>query len=220
MTAQARFLAADRQLDDQTQLLAEQALAIDPQQRTALSLLGMAAFEKGAYATAVNYWERLQMQEAPGSEGYGMLAQAMRVARERGGLDSDRRLNAGASNAAEQADLPGISVALRLPEDLSADPQAVVFVFARRADAGSGMPVAVRRLQVSQLPLTLRLSDSDAMAGQRLSEAGAVLVSAQISANGQPGLANALYSGVAGPVSAGGTDVAVSIELRDAQQRG
>ena len=82
------------------------------------------------------------------------------------------------------------------------------------------MPVAVRRLLASQLPLTLRLSDSDAMAGQRLSEAGRVLVSAQLSANGQPGEANALYSGIAGPVAAGGGEVAVSIELGAGDERG
>jgi cytochrome c-type biogenesis protein CcmH len=82
------------------------------------------------------------------------------------------------------------------------------------------MPIAVRRLQASDLPITLRLSDGDAMAGQLLSEAGPVQVSAQVSANGQPGAANALYSGAAGPVAAGGDEVAVQIKLQATAQRG
>ncbi|WOJ93988.1 c-type cytochrome biogenesis protein CcmI [Congregibacter variabilis] len=215
MAAQARFLAADRQLDEQAQLLAERALAVDPTQRTALGLLGMASFENGAYSAAVNYWGRLQEQEAPGSPGYDMLEQVIAVAMERGGLSSELA-------AAPQVDddVRGISVSLALPEGHQVDPEAVVFVFARRAEAQGGMPIAVRRLQAAQLPLTLRLSDGDSMAGQLLSEAGAVLVSAQLSANGQPGAANASLSGVGGPVSAGGSEVAVQIQLQGRDQRG
>jgi cytochrome c-type biogenesis protein CcmH len=219
MAAQARFLAADRQLDAEAQLLAERALAVDPAQRTALGLLGMASFENGAYNAAINYWGRLQEQEAPGSPGYDMLDQVIAVAMERGGFSSE--LVSKVVVAPEVDDkVPGISVSLALPEDHQADPQAVVFVFARRAGAQGGMPIAVRRLQAAQLPLTLRLSDGDSMAGQLLSEAGAVLVSAQLSANGQPGAANASLSGVGGPVSAGGSEVAVQIQLSEQDQRG
>jgi cytochrome c-type biogenesis protein CcmH len=83
------------------------------------------------------------------------------------------------------------------------------------------MPIAVRRLRAADLPLTLRLSDSDAMAGQRLSEAGPVQVSAQLSANGQPGAANALFSGAAAdPVAAGGDEVTVEIEMQATPQSG
>jgi len=73
MAAQARFLAADRVLDPTAQLYAERALAVDPRQRTALGLLGMASFERGAYAAATNYWERLLAMEDPASPAYEML---------------------------------------------------------------------------------------------------------------------------------------------------
>ncbi|MDP5071927.1 MAG: cytochrome C biogenesis protein, partial [Congregibacter sp.] len=137
MAAQSRFLAADRQLDTQAQLLAEKALAVDPAQRTALGLLGMSSFEGGAYAAAINYWGRLQAQEEPGSPGYDMLDQVMGVARERGGLQADA---GGAKDVVASA--AGISVSLSLPENHSASPQAVVFVFARRAGSAGGMPIA------------------------------------------------------------------------------
>ncbi len=79
--------------------------------------------------------------------------------------------------------------------------------------------MAVRRLAAGQLPVTLRLSDDDAMMGQRLSQAGEVIVTAQVSSNGQPGEANALFSGAAGPVAAGGGEVSVSIELQPSGER-
>ena len=58
------------------------------------------------------------------------------------------------------------------------------------------------------------------MAGQLLSEAGRVVVTAQLSANGQPGEANALLSGVSVPVEAGGADTKVIIELGAKSERG
>jgi len=218
LAAQARFLAAGRTLEPQAQLLAEKALAVDSQQRTALGLLGMAAFEAGEFGGAVTYWERLQALEAPGSPGYRMLGEVLALARQRAGLPAAEVAATTGQDAPDGAGT-GISVDLRMADAVAADPAAVVFVFARPAGRG-GMPVAVRRLAAGQLPLTLRLSDEDAMAGQRLSQAGEVIVTAQISANGQPGEANALFIGASDPISAGGAEAAVAIELTPKDGRG
>lgn len=209
LAAQARFLAAGRELDQQAQLLAEQALALDPQQRTALGLLGMASFEAGAYSAAVTYWGRLQAMETPDSPGYRMLEDVLTLARERAGLPVPEL--AGSVPAA--VDGPHIAVDLRLADGLSADPQATVYVFARRAGSG-GMPVAVRRLTAGQLPMSFELGDADAMVGQKLSEAGPVTVTAQLSRNGKPGAANARFLGQSEAVEASDS-AAVSIELRE-----
>jgi cytochrome c-type biogenesis protein CcmH len=211
MAAQARFLASDRELDPAAQLYAERALAVDPRQRTALGLLGMASFESGAFAAAANYWERLRALEDPASPAYEMLDSVIAMARERAGLPATAQ--EPAEGRPDSPSGPGISVTLRLADATPADPSATVFVFARPATQAGGMPIAVRRLTAAELPVTLRLTDSDAMAGQRLSEAGSVMVSAQLSANGQPGEANALATGIAGPIEAGGSDVLVTIEL-------
>lgn len=219
MAAQAQFLAAGRVLDDRARLLAERALAVDPRQRTALGLLGMASFEAGSYRAAAAYWERLQAQETRGSSAYEMLGEVLALARQRGGLAApvdeaapvDRA--ALADKAPSGGDSAGISVSLAFADGVAAEPGATVFVFARPAAARGGMPIAVRRLSAGDLPLTLRLSDADSMAGQLLSAAGAVRVSAQLSTNGQPGRANARLSGAAGPVAAGGAEATVTIVL-------
>ena len=59
---------------------------INPEQRSALGTLGMAAFEAGQYARALQYWEQLLAFEAPGTPGYQMLTTIIAEARTRGGL--------------------------------------------------------------------------------------------------------------------------------------
>jgi cytochrome c-type biogenesis protein CcmH len=206
LAAQARFLAADRQLSPEAQRLAEQALATDPRQRTALGLLGMASFEAGRYRAAIEYWERLAAQEPPDSPSAQMLADVIASARARLGGDSQD------SAGGDAAPGPGIVVTVKAPVAGTLDGSETVFVLARREDAASRMPIAVQRFPAAQLPRTLRLDDRNSMAGQKLSTAGAVRVFVQVSPGGQPGLANAVLAGSAGPVTAAADDSA-SVEV-------
>ncbi|MEO0438938.1 MAG: tetratricopeptide repeat protein [Pseudomonadota bacterium] len=211
MAAQASFLAAGRRLDPQAQLSAEKALAIDPEQRTALGLLGMAAFERGAFSGAIEYWTRLQQQEAPGSNEYQMLANVIQVAKEQAG-----EVPAGSM---EDADPPGVDVEVVLDDGLQAEAEAVVYIFARSIGSSAGPPIAVVRLKGTDLPARLRLTDGDSMAGQKLSDADVVRVFAQLSKNGKPGDANSLYSGVSANTQVGVNDSVARIILRPTSDR-
>jgi cytochrome c-type biogenesis protein CcmH len=51
------------------------------------------------------------------------------------------------------------------------------------------------------LPLTLRLDDSNSMAGQKLSAAESVVVVVQVSPDGTPGEASATWLGQLGPLA-------------------
>ncbi len=189
--AQARYLADGRTLNATAQARAEQALAIDPQQRTALGLLGMAAFERGQFRAAIQYWERLIVMEAPGSEGQQLIAGVIAEARQRLGEEPVESLT----------DItPGVTVRVTLPEGAELADSDTVFVLARAAASESRMPIAVQRLAASQLPATLRLDDSSSMAGQKLSEAGEILVLVQVSPAGTPGEENATWLGRLGPL--------------------
>jgi len=193
--AQARYLAAGRVLDADAQHMAEQSLAINPHQRTALGLLGMVSFEQGQYRAAIQYWERLRATEQSGSESDRMIAGVIDEARAKLG-DSPAQVP---SNPAGLAGA-GVSVRVALPKGAELDPDDTVFVLARNVASNSRMPIAVQRLRAAQLPLTLRLDDSNSMAGQKLSDSEEVVVVVQVSPSGEPGEANASWLGRAGPV--------------------
>lgn len=200
--AQAEYLSAGRILSDRARLRAEQALAADPQQRTALGLLGMASFEQQQYRAAIEYWQRLLAVEPPDSESGQMIAQVIGTARQR--LEVQEPGGAPVAAAATQPSAvsgPGVTVQVSAPPDATINPGDTVFVLARNAESGSRMPIAVQRLSGAQLPFTLRLDDSNSMAGQKLSQTAAVIVAVQVSPDGRPGEEGATWLGQVGPVS-------------------
>ena len=205
--AQAEYLAAGRQLSSGARLRAEQALAIDPHQRTALGLLGMASFEQQQYRAAISYWQRLLAVEQPGSDGARMIASVVETARQRlvaAGELPDSAAVAAADSSAEPTTgdaTPGVTVRVELPQGAELAPSDTVFVLARNADSDSRMPIAVQRLQAGQLPLTLRLDDSNSMAGQKLSGTESIVVVVQVSPSGTPGEAGATWLGKGGPLA-------------------
>jgi cytochrome c-type biogenesis protein CcmH len=207
--AQAEYLASGRTLSDSARMRAEQALAVDPHQRTALGLLGMASFEQQQYRAAIEYWQRLLVMEQPDSESARMIASVIESARQKlgeAGVPEQVPGVATSPAAAAESDLagpvgPGVTVRVSLPADAAASPADTVFILARNAESDSRMPIAVQRLQASQLPITLRLDDSNSMAGQKLSETESVVVVVQVSPSGRPGEANASWLGQAGPLT-------------------
>ncbi|MBP6682416.1 MAG: c-type cytochrome biogenesis protein CcmI [Halioglobus sp.] len=203
--AQSQYLAAGRKLSDQARVLAQQAIAIDPHQRTALGLLGMASFEQQQYREALSYWQRLLAVEQPGSEGARMIASVMDMARQRllaaGETVDEQPLAETAGSAPAGEPGAGVTVRVALPEGASVAPTDTVFILARNAASDSRMPIAVQRLQAQQLPVTLRLDDSNSMAGQKLSDTESVMVVVQVSPSGAPGEAAATWLGQAGPLA-------------------
>ena len=204
--AQADYLASGRQLSERARLQAEQALAINPHQRAALGLLGMASFEQQQYRGAIAYWQRLLATEPPGSESARMIAGVIETARQRLGDSGELPGNGPASVAATGAvaadtATAGVTVRVALPEGATVAASDTVFVLARNAESDSRMPIAVQRLQAGQLPATLRLDDRNSMAGQKLSDAASVVVIVQVSPDGRPGEAGATWLGEAGPLA-------------------
>ncbi|MEP1471794.1 MAG: cytochrome C biogenesis protein [Halieaceae bacterium] len=227
--AQADFLASGRKLSDEARMQAEQALAVDPHQRTALGLLGMASFEQGLYRAAIEYWQRLLAMETPGSESAQMIGSVIAMANEKlgeGVANTDDAPQAGPmapeaasggvatpGEATPGEATRGVTVSVSFPEGARFSPGDTVFVLARNAESQSRMPIAVQRLQAAQLPLTLRLDDASSMAGQKLSETESVLVVVQVSPGGTPGEAGATFLGEAGPLAPSASTEPVAVVL-------
>lgn len=173
--AQALYLASNRQLTAEVQAGAERALALNPDQTTALGLLGIAAFERKDYPQALMNWRRLLRQLPPGSGNAQMILRGVQQA----------------EAALGSTGFPGpkVAVTVTLAPELAADltrlAHGTLFVFAK-AVGGPPLPLAVARFDNPTLPISVTLDDSMAMAaGMNLSSFKNVQVFARITASGQ-----------------------------------
>ena len=171
--AQALYLASNRQLSAEIMAQAQRALQIDPNQTTALGLLGIAAFERKEFAQAVTHWRHLLRLLPQAAPSRAMIEQGIQQAEQQLGPNG----------------LPGpkfvvsVSIANELIKEQPVG--GTLFVFAK-AVAGPPMPLAVARLDSSKLPLEVTLDNSMAMApGMDLSSAKEVQIFARITASGQ-----------------------------------
>ena len=167
LQAQAQFFANDKRWNDSMQALVDEALAADPAEPTTLGLVGIAAFEKGDYASARAYWERLLAALPPQDPTREAIQSGIRTAIERGGLQAQSPGNDAAGLNADPSAAVELRVRVSLAESLrdKVAPTDSVFIFAR-ALSGPPMPLAVKRLTVADLPAEVSLSDTDAMLPQ------------------------------------------------------
>lgn len=181
--AQAQYFADDKKWSDKIQALTDEALKADPKEVTSLGLLGIAAFEDQRFEQAIGYWQRL-MTELPEGD-------ASRAALE-GGIAKAREQLQASGGKVETAPVAKAMASIKVNVDLadavkaSALPGDSVFIFAR-AVSGPPAPLAVKRVTVADLPITVELGDVDAMMPQlKLSNFPEVQLMARISRAGQP----------------------------------
>lgn len=178
-------MARGRKLEGEPAKLIERALQIEPNNLKGLALAGTAAFDRGEFALAAGYWERMLPHVPAGSEEANLIRENVAAARERAG-------GAPAPSPAATAH-PGLRGTVRVASGMAAkiSPEDTLFVYARAA-GGPPMPLAVLRRRARDLPLEFSLDDSMAMApGMALSAHPSVVVTARISRSGsatpQPG---------------------------------
>ncbi|WP_323166121.1 c-type cytochrome biogenesis protein CcmI [Pseudomonas bubulae] len=181
--AQAQYFADDKKWSDKIQALTDEALKADPKEVTSLGLLGIAAFEDQRFEQAIGYWQRL-MTELPEGDASrealeGGIAKAREQLQARGGKVETAPVAKAMASIKVNVDLADAVKASALPGDS-------VFIFAR-AVSGPPAPLAVKRVTVADLPITVELGDVDAMMPQlKLSNFPEVQLMARISRAGQP----------------------------------
>jgi cytochrome c-type biogenesis protein CcmH len=165
------------------------ALALEPDNMTALGLGGMAKAQQGDLVAAKKLWEKLNALLPPGSESQLEIQDLLAK------IHSEPPQAEAQPEAEKQAGVPGaaIEVKVSLAPELQklASPSDTVFIYAQ-ALSGPKMPLAIVRKQVSDLPLTVSLNDSMAMMpNMKLSNFANVKLLARISKSGnamsQPG---------------------------------
>lgn len=176
--AESLVLVDERQIDGEAAELFEQALALAPDNPRALWYGGITAYRRGDLALAQQRWVELQDHELPPDLRQVLAERLAEIAQVRGAPSP----SAGAASNRAEIELsialdPGL--AARVPQD------ATLFVIARRGSGGP--PLAVQRLAAGSWPVTVRLSDADAMLpGMSLAGGGPLTLIARISASGEP----------------------------------
>lgn len=191
--AQALYFANGNAMTDQIDRLLDEALQADPNEAAALGLRGISSFEAGDYRAAIDYWQQaLKFIGDPNS------ANAIRA----GVTEAVRRLQAQGESVDTDVLGPVIQVEVALDPAVRAqvDPNDVVFVFARAPQGGPPMPLAAARLAVKDLPVSIMLDDSMAVAPMaRLSSAEQVVLTARIAKGGTPEPQPGDWQGQSGP---------------------
>lgn len=198
--------------------LVERALAADPKHIMALWLAGLAAQEAGDVPKARSLLRRARAASLaahqPTDELDAQLAALDGKAPPASATSTTPPASAPPTPDAA-ADGPRIEVAVAVAPALVAQvgADATLFVVAKMT-AGMPMPLAVQRVPAKDLPLTVTLDDSLAMAPTAtLSSASEVEIIARISRSGQAIAASGDLEGRISPVAVGGTQrVTVTID--------
>jgi len=172
--------------------LFESALAIDENNPQALFYGGIGAFNRDDPDLAASRWERLLGLDPP-AEIEGILRQ--RVAEWRGETAAAMPADhppISTTPEPEQAPPPPVeqpdvvlSVAISVAGTANVPAGAMAFLIARDP-AQPSPPIAVKRLNTSELPITVNLADSDSMvAGRALSGFAEVELLVRVSMSGQ-----------------------------------
>lgn len=138
---QARYMAANGQIDETSRAIAERILARDPNQPLVLEMFAIDAFQRGAFQESVSLLNRALTNPLQ-DEHRRTLETGLREARSRLGV------------------LPG-SVDVAIAADAQVPAGMTLFVIAR--PVGGGMPFAVVRRPAADFPRTVRLDDAVSM---------------------------------------------------------
>jgi len=177
------------------------AIKQSPDHQTGLWLAGMAKAESGAYSEALQYWQRLKKVLPAGSESYQELMGL--ITKVEAQLPDSEIVKAEPSPNLETAVNAEMQVKVTLSQSMEnkTKPDHTVFIYAQ-AMKGPKMPLAIVREQVKNLPVTVVLSDQQAMSPMmKLSSFGQVKLIARISKTGSAMPQKSDLIGEVGPIS-------------------
>ncbi len=166
------------------------ALTLYPQNPDALSLLALLAFNRGDYTEARSAWNLLISQYEPADPRHQFIKQKLSEVKSllAGNTtdispDSASDVANGRQDSINASNDAKLNVTVNLAPSLkdSIPEGATLFIFAQ-ATTGPKMPLAVVKSNVTSFPITVSLSDENAMMqGLTLSSASQVVVTARIS---------------------------------------
>lgn len=196
--AQAMFYRAGNVVTPEVREYTHKALALAPMMPEMLGLAGIDAKNQGDYRSAIRYWKTAVQHMDPNSRvaqgylnGITKAEQALVAAGEK--LDAEEK-------PAAEANGEKIQLQVSLADSVRISGGETLFVYAR-AWQGPKMPLAIQKLSASQLPLTVTLDESMAMApGMTIKSFPELELVARISRTGSPTAQSGDWQGTIGPV--------------------
>jgi cytochrome c-type biogenesis protein CcmH len=210
--AESLILLDERAIDGQAAALLEQALALDPDNARALWYGGIVAFRRGDLPLAQQRWVELQNHDLPPDLRQVVAERLAEIGRAQGALPGAAAAPAAAPAAAAPV-ATGIPLTITLAPALASQSRsgATLFVIARRG--AGGPPLAVVRRAAGPWPVSLTMTDADAMLpGTSLASAGQLTIIARISLQGGPVAASGDLYGEVGYDFSSASPVSLTID--------
>jgi len=210
--ADALAMAAGGNMQGRPASLVREAVALAPDNQTALWLAGMVEDQSGNHALALQHWRHLKGMLADSPESVQRVDMLIAGAERKMATAGETLTRAPTAQQASTG--ASISARITLSSELAAKagPEESLFVYARALE-GPRMPLAAVRLKVSDLPATVKLEDGQAMVpGMNLSSVGQVVVGARISRSGNAIASSGDLLGEVSPVTVGGQQV-IDLEI-------
>lgn len=226
--AQLLFVVSGNTVTPEMEMLISKTLEKDPNSHVALGLDGIRNFQTEQYQAAITQWEKAIGLLGPRSAGAQSLAAG--VLKARGLLAEQTKLTGklGDSTAATVAENTtetakakpdgasgeaGLRVKVSLASGVSLNPEHTVFIYAR-AWQGMPMPLAIKRLQVKDLPVEVTLTEAMAMApGMSITSFEKLELVARVSAAGSAMSKPGDWQASKGPISNSTADSVTSLVI-------
>ncbi|MBU3823479.1 MAG: c-type cytochrome biogenesis protein CcmI [Candidatus Oceanisphaera merdipullorum] len=129
----------------------KQVLAKDPDDLEAWSVFAFMAIQQNNFTAAIARWQQILQRMTPDNPRYAMIERSVNFAKERL-AEQDEATVVG----------PRFQVEVKTGANTPYHPGAVLFVYAMDA-AGADVPLVAQRIENPSFPLTLTLSNKDAM---------------------------------------------------------
>ena len=154
--AQAIFLRDGNRITPPVVDLSKNAVTLDPKNTMALGLLGIDAFGRKDFRSAIQYWQKsVDIAGADSQGGRALMA----------GIEKAKQSFVADGGKLEELSVKSpyaVTVVVSIGAKAKVSPEQAVFIYAR-AWQGSPMPLAISRLKVKDLPVTIQLDETMAM---------------------------------------------------------
>ncbi len=214
--AQALFYREGNVVTEKVREYTHKALALAPMLPEMLGLAGIDAKNRGDYKAAIEYWKSAARFMDPSSstaKGYlSGIANAEKALLAAKGSSGTEKADAPVAAEAETAsEVQSISVNVKLLDGIDLAGTETLYVYAR-AWKGAKVPLAIKKLSVSSLPLSIVLDETMAMApGMTITTFPQLEVIARISLDGGPIAKSGDWQASFGPVVL--SDLKKAVEL-------